>query len=93
MDNLNIAPFYVGQKVLGSDRVPALSKVKKGHPYVISHCEYKMNRVNGLWFWYVGIPGHHDWLAPYLFVPVEEKFEPITLEKILEEETKLINAN
>lgn len=72
---MDLAPFYIGQKVVGSNRVLPSSRIKKGAPYVIRVCECMINPANGLGpFWYVGVEEFpdHDWLAPYLFVPIQE---------------------
>lgn len=88
----NIPPFYIGQKVIGSGTVHPLSKIKKGQPYVISHCHYSINPANGTGpYWYIGIEGHHDWLAPRLVVPIIEEFKKITFEKITEDNPISVN--
>lgn len=93
--NPDFQPFYVGQKVVGSDSVLPGSRIKKGYPYVISHCEFKINPSNGTGpYWYVGVQGcDHDWMTPRLFTPLEEHFLSISFEKCLEMEQPLISVN
>lgn len=77
---INIAPFYSGQKVVGSDKVLPKSRIKKGHPYTIRVCHNSINPANGLGpFWYVGVNEFpdHDWLGPHLFSPIEEMKLPL----------------
>jgi len=93
-----IAPFYLGQKVVGSDKVHPLSRIKKGQPYVIRLCESRINPANGLGpFWYVGIEEwpEHDWLGPHLFSPLEEmKFPLMSFSKIREiEKVEVLGDN
>lgn len=73
----NFPPFYVGQKVVGSDYAPIGSKVKKGLTYIIAACHYSPSSnpiANGKYFWYVGVTEwpDHIWLTPKLFAPVHE---------------------
>jgi len=82
MDNRksNIAPFYPGQKVVGSDKAPPQSRIKKGHPYTIKVCHSSINPTNGLGpFWYVGVVEYpeNEWTAPYLYSPIEECKMPL----------------
>lgn len=97
MAKTEFPPFYVGQKVVGSSFASEhRSKIKKGHPYTITHCHLSINPANGTGpYWYVGYDGveSHAWLTPKLFDPIIENFQSISLEKILEEETKLISVN
>lgn len=92
MSDVNENAFYPGQRVVAVDAI-AGSYFKNGNEYIVSSYAYKMNPVNGLWFWYIGIVGSHDWLRPGIFAPIPESFIAITLEKVLENETNLISAN
>lgn len=83
--------FHVGQVVIAVDAYP-MSHIKNGNEYIVSSWEFKMNPVNGLWFWYIGIEGIHDWLRPGIFAP-KPKFKRITLSEVLETETEFISAN
>ncbi len=70
MDKRRIAPFYGGQKVVGSDHVHPGSRIKAGHPYTIKVCKSSMNPANGLGpFWYVSVEEFPDneWIGPHLF--------------------------
>lgn len=98
MSEINLAPFFIGQRVVGSDVVLPASRIKKGHPYIIRECHFtpSLNPIaNGKSFWYVCIEEwpDHRWLAPRLFTPVQENFQSITLEKCIEVETPLISVN
>lgn len=85
-------PFYAGQLVVGSGIYPG-SRILKGHEYILSSCEYRMNPVNGLWFWYVGVVGHYDWMSPKLFVQKDQEFKEIEFSEVLAIEKKLTSAN
>lgn len=87
------APFYVGQKVIGNPAYPRM--VRNGKIYTITNCHLSINPANGTGpYWYVGATDcKHDWLAPYLFLPIKEDFISISLEEILKEETQLISSN
>lgn len=94
-------PFYVGQKVVGSDYCPDGSCIKKGVEYIINSCHYCQSPnpiANGKYFWYVGVYGYPQfdfggkgWLSPRLFSPIQEGFSEITFEKIIELE-KISNS-
>lgn len=90
-NNYNENSFYVGQDVIAVDAMPG-SSIKNGQDYVVSSWEFRINPVNGLSFWYIGVYGNHIWLRPGIFAP-KPKFEVITLSAVLENETKLISAN
>lgn len=98
IENINIAPFYAGQKVVGSGAHPG-SRILKDHSYIISGCEYKpsINPIaNGKRFWYIGIEGHADgavWLSPSLVVPVLGSFVSIEFKEVIEKENIITCAN
>lgn len=75
--------FYAGQKVICVRGRPQTG-FDKGKDYMVSSYEYKANPVNGLYFWYVGIVGSHDWLCPTIFVASLENFQEMAYERILE---------
>lgn len=81
MEN-NLAPFYVGQKVVGSEYAGQVrGRIKKGQPYTIASCHLSINPANGTGpYWYVGAaedPQGMDgngrgWISPKLFSPIQE---------------------
>lgn len=77
--------FYEGQTVICVRGRPKTG-FNKGQLYKVSSYEYKMNPVNGRYFWYVGIVGYHEWLNPTIFVAYIENMQAITFEKICEVE-------
>ena len=88
---MNLAPFYVGQKVVGSNKVLPTSRIKKGHPYRIRVCFQSINPANGLGpFWYVGVDEwpEADWLGPHLFSPIEEAKLPLMTFSEIKESVK-----
>lgn len=100
MKEINIAPFYVGQKVVAVDAVSG-SAFKNGKTYTVASIEYKLGNQHHpigrvTYYWYVGIVGHADggaYFRPSIFAPIEEKFRSISLEKVLEKEVPLICSN
>jgi len=100
MEEINIAPFYAGQKVVAVDAVSG-SRFKNGQIYTVSAVEYKLGNQNHpigrvTYYWYVGIVGFADggaYYRPAIFAPIEEKFQPISLEKVLETETPFVCSN
>lgn len=101
----SLPPFYVGQKVVVLKRL-YVAKKKKGtivEVLAIMRCKC------GLWLIDIGTKCKHDfditcecenvidngimWLDARMFAPIQENFQSISLEKILEEETKLVGAN
>jgi len=90
----DLQPFKVGKKVVGSDKAPQGSRVKKGVQYTITKCFYAYCK--GKYYWYIGlcIQGANDgWLWPGLGDAVDEQFISITLSEVLEYETKFVGAN
>lgn len=95
-----IAPFYVGQKVVAVDAMP-MSHFKNGQIYTVASIEYRLGNPNHpigriTYYWYVGIVGHENggaYFRPAIFAPIEESFITISLKEITEIETKLIAAN
>lgn len=91
MEKYNYAPFYVGQKVIGNPAYPHM--VRSGKIYTITKVHFSINPSNGTGpYWYIGIPEPegHDWLAPYIFLPLEE-MERVAFSKIIEEQPVSIN--
>lgn len=98
---LNIAPFFAGQKVVAVAAQPT-SAFKNGQEYTVSAMEYRygnphhpVGRITK--YWYVGIVGFADgkaYYAPYIFAPVKQKEYPaMTFTEILEKETEEILFN
>lgn len=83
-DEFNFPTFYPGQTVVCVNGFPKTGFIE-GQPYTVSSYEYKMNPVNGLWFFYLGIVGHHDWLRPSIFAPIIPPVQAVTFEKITED--------
>jgi hypothetical protein len=81
LDQFNFPTFYAGQKVICIDGYPNTG-FTLGKEYIVSSYEHKMNPVNGLWFWYIGIVGYHDWLRPSIFAPIIPPIQNVTFEKI-----------
>lgn len=107
MKEINLPPFYVGQKVV-SLKGTSSDYIQKGTIYSIKGI---MQLVCGCWCVDVGINigkqymrcGIHNtekilskgirWIDHSFFAPIQENFQSISLEKVLEEETKLIGVN
>ena len=83
-NEFNFPTFYEGQTVICIDGYPKTG-FEEGAQYTVSSYEYKMNPVNGLWFWYIGIVGFHEWLRPSIFVPIISPMEKVVFEKITED--------
>jgi hypothetical protein len=97
-----LPPFCVGQRVIRT----VASKgglLKKGSVYIVTGISFCCAE----WGWRVSIEGgdnsflscsscnkksNENYAAKY-FAPIHENFQSITLEKVLEEETKLISVN
>lgn len=94
--SIEIAPFYVGQKVIAVDAMEG-SKIKNGRQYIVNSCEYRESgnplSQKDKKYWYVGVEGHHNRLRPGIFAPIEENFISISAEKILEKEIQITSAN
>lgn len=108
MENLNLPPFYPGQKVVALESAPS-GIIKKGDIFTVHSC---MN-FGCSCGWHVFLnefprysdcyysckhKDHHD--TPkfgggfaYRFAPLEEKFEHISLSKVIEIETCLVSEN
>ena len=89
----NIAPFYIGQKVVASKYAESLGpgcRIKKGFTYVITGCHFSINPANGTGpYWYVGYDGSAPYLSPKLFSPYQEmRFPSLTFEQIKKYEVK-----
>lgn len=102
----NTPPFYVGQRVVAITS-HSQGVIKKGEEFIIR--ANKKFDCCGIWCVDIGQQPttvlldcncgqtHHQdkvrWFGASLFVPIHENFQSITLEKILEEETKWISVN
>lgn len=82
--------FYKGQAVIAVDAITG-SRIKNGQLYTVANYEYRMNPVNGLWFYYIDIVGHGSWLRPSIFAPYFPPMQAITFEKITEENPVSVN--
>ena len=99
--DINLPPFYVGQKVVYLDLSIGFcvegSKIKRGQIVVVKGLDFSKLHVGSkskTKAWFIEISEHPGCL--YIasdFAPVQENFQSISLEKILEEETKLIGVN
>lgn len=94
MENLNLPPFYVGQKIVSliswnQVRVLYGYKYPQKEQVVVVTDIFKNNGGE----WMVTIPGCEVPLWSKRFAPIHENFQSISLEKVLEEETKLISVN
>jgi hypothetical protein len=103
---LNLPPFYVGQRVVCNTPTPTISKgleYRVIDMYYVSCCK--------TWGVCVGVeavgkhycPAHNTTHNPKVlsgvyhdaefFSPIEENFQSISIEKVLEKETPLIGVN
>lgn len=98
---LNIAPFFVGQKVVAV-AAPPTSRFKNKQEYEVSAMEYRygnphhpVGRVTK--YWYVGIVGWANGkacYAPHMFAPVKQQEYPaMTFSEIVKMETEEILLN
>lgn len=102
MSEINLPPFYVGQKVVcirGYENEPSLHR---GRPHPITGKEYTFRGadssgyIGGIYLKEIiseNFMGHELSFLTTRFSPIQENFQSITLEKVLEEETKLISTN
>ena len=108
MEN-NLPPFYVGQKVVALRTSPVVNgaQIIKGNTYTVKDIffckcgdwivvvkEVKMDCPKP-WTMCCKENYHSSNVAgpSYVFAPIEENFQPITLEKVLEQETQFISVN
>lgn len=95
MAKTEFPPFYVGQKVISKSNFTGIRKTwgfsypKKGE--IVTVLSIHKHPVHD--FWLITIPVCECELCHKNFAPIEENFQSISLEKILEEETKLISVN
>lgn len=106
MKHTSISPFYVGQEVV-CVKDYSTGIVKKGCKYLVymvrigCSCGYWVVDVgitNGKMFSHCPYCWEREYapnalIAASLFAPITSTFQSITLEKVLEEETKLIGVN
>jgi hypothetical protein len=112
MSEINLPPFYVGQKVVA---VKDTISLKKGKEYVI--LDIKAAYCKCGWHVDIGLPLRYpnsktfkcgkcnaegvlppdafgkEWINYHLFAPVQENFQSISFEKVIEKETPLICVN
>lgn len=92
MDNINLPPFYIGQRVVAlDDSCPGFGyQYKKGDEKQVD--KLRFSEKSKKWdFLPVGESRYH--LACHKFAPIQENFQSISLEKVLELETPLISVN
>lgn len=111
MENLNLPPFYPGQKVV-SLVASSIYKLKKGDIVTVLYCEKCRCSCDSGWVVFikefVGKNGSyfcktcklkatesetHAYGYSDNFAPLEEKFEHISLSKVIEIETCLVSEN
>lgn len=104
---MNYPPFYVGQKVICIEHYPTnpfgfiLKGIKLNEILTVRKCYVLEGRGCVLFNEIINPPQYgfpeSDNMEPAYpskrFAPVHENFESITLEKVLEAETKLISVN
>lgn len=107
MKHTSIPPFYVGQEVVAVRNQPD-GDFKKGDTFKVTSCFFgccswevtvgiydtNFESICNICSGGISFYGKHE--APYhasAFAPITSTFQPITLEKVLEEETKLIGVN
>jgi hypothetical protein len=94
MSNTNLPPFYAGQKVVSligwedARRIYGYNYPSKGQVVVVQGIES-----NGHGGWHIQVPNCEVVLWYKHFAPIEENFQSISLEKVLEKETPLIGIN
>jgi hypothetical protein len=111
MENLNLPPFYPGQKVVSLINCIGIN-LKKGDVLTVYCCVNNVCRCNEGWAVYIkefqiipkrlcytchqkaeaNEPNYRHTLAKHL-APLEEKFEHISLLKVIEIETCLVSEN
>lgn len=113
MSEINLPPFYVGQKVVALKSATVLgASVVKGNTYTVAvimqcSCGKWMACVKEALYNYSLLPSLSYFLLchienyrqPYAggdakyFAPVQENFQSISLEKVIEKETPLVCVN
>lgn len=90
MENINLPPFWIGQKVIttrefgrGEGKECVVKAIEP--PIYCSRCEKQT--------WGVLVDIWEYALCQTCFAPIQENFQSISLEKILEKETELISSN
>jgi hypothetical protein len=108
MEN-NLPPFYVGQRVVALKTSPIVLgvQIKRGDVYTVKEiffckCKQWILVVNEVAISYQGqrimccienVAYSNAGGSAKYFAPILENFQSITLEKVLEQETKLISVN
>lgn len=102
----NLPPFYVGQKVVALKDSPYHPEMRKGKVFTVLALNFcccwsidiglkvmKSHLYCADCNIVFGQHGSIAWKCAKRFAPLEENFESISLEKVLETETKLIGVN
>lgn len=107
MREINLPPFYVGQKVVALTTDIFFRRAIKDRVYTVlglqaTCCGWNIDigaKVTQLKLQcgtcnkIIGDTNGIGWLHVKHFAPITENFQSISLEKVLEEETKLISVN
>jgi len=105
MKEINLPPFYVGQRVVAL-RSHSQNKFKKGSVHIVKGCK---NSCCG-WLVNIGVSSMRYkwecsdcgktnpsdgvwWMAAYCFAPIEPTFQSITMRETIEIESPLISVN
>lgn len=94
MGNINLPPFYVGQRVVAikdSGPIPTMISYNKGDEFIVSIT--KQSRTKKEWHCGFTTRPPDEYYDCNSFVPVEQNFQSITIEKVLELEMPLISVN
>lgn len=104
MKEINLPPFYVGQKVVALD---SACEIRKGNIYTIAEC-FKCPDCGDWNVLLLEFPtddksydccGNDLQCGPYLggpaskFAPIQENFQEISYSEVVKEEKKLISVN
>lgn len=99
MEQINLPPFYVGQKVVYLDKTEGIflgtAKIKKHDVCTVTGMELTKGwKISDKKEWFISVA--EDTVHIYYsgdFVPIETTFQEISYEKVMEEEKKLISVN
>ena len=100
MENINLPPFYVGQKVVCINNKPlpnrtnsiATERLVEGKEYIVSKID-PVDEYSVVPLPTISVRGVIGFFCVSRFAPIQENFQSISLEKILEKETELISSN
>lgn len=106
MSNTNLPPFYVGQKVVclktSGECKETGARFLEGNTYTVVKCVFccgvwkvVCKEVAGVYGWWCCVRADLPYCsgAAKYFRPVEESFQQITLQKVIEIESSLISVN